>query len=250
MTECKATENQVRREDKTSCDIARSVFEDERMYVRWHKSVGSVHLSEPFDEIEFAVVAAIEETNYVLAIALLGGPRNAQFLPRAWRNIPGDQRAECLTSVWYGNEGALGSGTALRLFREVREDLRETLGELPSSVTIHRGVNARDEAVALKRLKRISWTSNWAEAVWFARRFSTSRRKPFIGQAVVSREHVLAFLKGREEDEVIVDPAGLSDMTVRPFTDSDCTLAERRELHRHKRRFERLFAQRKATLAC
>jgi hypothetical protein len=58
----------------------------------------------------------------------------------------------------------------------------------------------------------ISWTLKRECAVWFARRFSPWRRaaEPTVLRARVNPSRILAYLVGRDEAEVVLDPAGLA----------------------------------------
>lgn len=60
-----------------------------------------------------------------------------------------------------------------------------------------------------KRGKGMSWTIDKAKAEWFAKRYSMikGRGQPKLASGVVNKTDILAFFNGREESEVVVDPA-------------------------------------------
>lgn len=75
---------------------------------------------------------------------------------------------------------------------------------LPDKVTIYRGCS-------LKRLRGLSWTTDLAVAAGFAlghRGIATP--SPVVAQAVVSKVELLCVHTGRQESEVLIDPASIA----------------------------------------
>ncbi|MDF1593080.1 MAG: hypothetical protein P1P89_16315 [Desulfobacterales bacterium] len=83
-----------------------------------------------------------------------------------------------------------------------RNKLMEAGDPLPGSgpFTVYRGVAGKGPA---RRLRGISWTSDFDKAVWFARRFERFLNKPMVYETVVQREQVLAYNNSRNESEFL-----------------------------------------------
>lgn len=87
------------------------------------------------------------------------------------------------------------------------EDERAALAALPDMVTIYRGV-AHEDAMA-----GLSWTTDRAKALWFARRykFKGDDYDPYLVRAKVAKANILAYFLGRGESEVVVLPRHLTE---------------------------------------
>lgn len=66
--------------------------------------------------------------------------------------------------------------------------------------TVYRGVAGNGSA---KRKRGISWTANFDQAVWFAERFAMLIEKPMVYETIVNREHILAYVNDRNEQEFL-----------------------------------------------
>jgi len=89
------------------------------------------------------------------------------------------------------------------------------LHELPAEFPIYRGfIGNRGEG--------LSWSLDRAKAEWFARRFSilTELGQPRLMTGVIKKKDVLAYFDGREEKEIVVDPAKVHSMKVEKVTPS------------------------------
>ena len=90
----------------------------------------------------------------------------------------------------------------LDLFRKSKqeemmtEDEIETLRSLPETVSVYRGVTSYNAG----KVKALSWTLDQKVAQWFANRFGENGT---VYEAEISKEHILALFKGRNEWEVI-----------------------------------------------
>lgn len=84
------------------------------------------------------------------------------------------------------------------------EDEIETLRSLPETVSVYRGVTSYNAG----KVKALSWTLDQKVAQWFANRFGENGT---VYEAEISKEHILALFKGRNEWEVIVEPDHLLD---------------------------------------
>lgn len=86
------------------------------------------------------------------------------------------------------------------------EDEIETLRSLPETVSVYRGVTSYNAG----KVKALSWTLDQKVAQWFANRFGENGT---VYEAEISKEHILALFKGRNEWEVIVEPDHLLQLS-------------------------------------
>ncbi len=75
------------------------------------------------------------------------------------------------------------------------EDERTALSGMPELVEVWRGAGRK------RYPKGLSWTTNRAQAEWFAHRYSSN--EPVLVRGLVRRQDVLAFFIEREEDEIV-----------------------------------------------
>lgn len=88
-----------------------------------------------------------------------------------------------------------------------REEL-DVLSSLPQRVNIYRG------AVRRKGESGLSWTLDRGRAAWFSRRFALDGEEPVVLEGRVNRAEIIAFLTGRNEDEVLVLPEAVQVVDV------------------------------------
>ncbi len=83
-----------------------------------------------------------------------------------------------------------------------KEVLLQTGDPLPDGAPyrLFRGVAGNGRA---RRKGGISWTADFDRAVWFAKRFSAFLKKPMVYEAIVEREHVIAYDNSRQEQEFL-----------------------------------------------
>jgi len=123
---------------------------------------------------------------------------------------------ELLGKVWSDTENLWQIYFISRLLRSPRgsrermmdEKERAFLAKLPDQFMIYRGhhtVNRRG----------YSWTLSYNKAKWFAHRF---QRAGHVAIASVRKEHVIAYLGGRNELEIVVDPANIEFKTLRKLS--------------------------------
>jgi hypothetical protein len=113
-----------------------------------------------------------------------------------------DQFRVILLSAWQDTElPHRNYRLALRVFRAAGfvTDSPARWAALPDPLEVWRGTNHL-------RPKGISWTIDPRRAVWFARRFA-SEGPGHLLQGRILKRHVHAFCDGRDENEVVVDPA-------------------------------------------
>jgi hypothetical protein len=99
----------------------------------------------------------------------------------------------------------------LDLLRHHRADLAARLPDLPPRAAIYRGCSA-------ERVRGVSWTPSEPVAQEFARGHRMIRvPNPVVARAEIDRVNVFAVINVRDEDEVILDPDWLQNLTVVPF---------------------------------
>jgi hypothetical protein len=123
-----------------------------------------------------------------------------------------DEWRELAPMLWMDAEpGGRQRGAWLTLLRIAHDRvglLRDEQGEqLPEGdVEIYRGVSGAPRPGCRSGL---SWTLDIERARWFAIRFAVVHGNPRVYSATVDSQAVLAFLTGRHEREVVVDPHDL-----------------------------------------
>lgn len=85
------------------------------------------------------------------------------------------------------------------------EDDRKVLDSLPDYFPIYRGTS---EGLP----PGLSWTINRERAEWFARRFIRAGKKPFLLSGFVAKGDVIAYLGGRNEEEIVTRFQAIQDI--------------------------------------
>ena len=83
------------------------------------------------------------------------------------------------------------------------EDEQKQYSDLPEEITVYRGIRGRGS------LKALSWTTDVAQAEWFAKRWDKNGK---VYSATVDKEDVLAVFASRGESELVVDYTELRDI--------------------------------------
>ncbi|MFY0733730.1 hypothetical protein [Aurantimonas sp. NFXS3] len=91
---------------------------------------------------------------------------------------------------------------------------RRALRKMPSEFTVYRGVSAVDHMEAEEAAFGLSWTTQQSKAEWFARRFALDDSQAFVIEATISKKAVIAYLTGREESEILIDPDNIYEMKI------------------------------------
>ena len=92
----------------------------------------------------------------------------------------------------------------IRLFRSadkktlLTDEEREVFNNLDESIEIYRGVTTK----GLNAAKGLSWTLSIEKARYFANRF---KRGGYVYKAHINKEHILAYITDRSEDEIVAD---------------------------------------------
>lgn len=140
------------------------------------------------------------------------------------RHLDGPQYWELLGSVWSDTENAWQNieawREALTADAEGREmmsdedvrcvfDLPPEKGGLAPTTRIYRGYRF-DGA-----LQGYSWTLDKARAKWFARRLrQDDHPSPKVASGFVAREHVIAYITGRDEQEIVTLPEHVTEIEI------------------------------------
>jgi hypothetical protein len=114
-----------------------------------------------------------------------------------------------LSSVWTDSEninqngkewaGLLGSNRPGREAMMTKADLK-VFNALPSHIEVFRGSCKRDPYP-------FSWTTSREKAEWFAKRQMSIRNQTgVVHEMIVQKEQVLAYIGGRNENEIVVLP--------------------------------------------
>lgn len=139
------------------------------------------------------------------------------FLKYAETYLSGKDLAEILADMWVRIEAPnsdpnLGKKQLLSLFKKAEPEFLMTekeysaFKELDDTVTVYRGVTSHNA----KNVKALSWTLSYDTADWFAHRFDENG---MVYEAQIDRSHIYAYFNRRNENEVIVDPKYLTDIT-------------------------------------
>ena len=157
-------------------------------------------------------------------------PRNRltlfiENLPTSGSSFPDKHFWRMLGEIYTQGEGTWNvRGIYAILFKANRSDRhhvmtideRKALAKLPEVITVHRGF-------ALRNRKGLSWTLGRAKAEWFARRQALflSKKKGVrarVVSGVCSRADVIAYFTGRKEEEILVDPAMVTNQKISMLT--------------------------------
>lgn len=93
--------------------------------------------------------------------------------------------------------------------------MKDRLRTAAGALTVYRGVGKEGNP------KGMAWTLSRKTAEWFARRFGGKDVDGWVYTARIPSFGILAYLTGRGEDEVVVDPSMLEDVTVVPVFPED-----------------------------
>lgn len=159
---------------------------------------------------DFAMAVAMYERPYRMRALL--GYRDRLSGPKLWKLV---------AEVYADSENIREHREEwLALFIDAmphREDLmtaaeRNHLAGLPDEITIYRGIRSAEHA---KGALGFSWTLDADRGCWFAKRFPSSEREGYLLTATVARADVIAYWRGRGEDEVIVLPSSVRNLHAR-----------------------------------
>ena len=81
---------------------------------------------------------------------------------------------------------------------------------LPEEVMIYRGGHKKNNSKAL------SWTVDYNQALWFAKRFDNNG---YVLQATIKKDDIIAYFDERNEKELIVDFNKIYDLKYKKIMD-------------------------------
>ena len=191
-----------------------NLLEDEHARRDWQKQMEKqIELARSAFHIHFMIAKP-----YRLAFLKYARP----FLSRA-------DFSEILSDAWIRSEYPsydpnVNQSEQLAMFRAadpavlMDEDEYETFSSLEDSITVYRGVTSYNA----ENVKALSWTLNYDTAVWFAHRFGEDGT---VYEAQVAKKHILALFNSKSEQEVIVDPQHLIEISEAQVMDDGLSLS-------------------------
>jgi len=151
-------------------------------------------------------------------LALVEKPYRLEAFLEIRARLTDAQYWKCLELVWTMSESLNPEiDTWIELFRSQRRyrpllmdrKERHAFESLPDELTVYRGYQDGE----YDHLFGLSWTLSKPQAAWFAHRFDHNG-KPTVAKARCKRADVFCYLNGRQEQEIVVDPARLTDVQV------------------------------------
>lgn len=180
-----------------------------------HPLVFSIMHSEEFNHyVNQSLVAkkevlkrALEEKDWDQAIFIFEKPYRLQKTVEYGHLMDEKSYWNCVRHSWLASENVFENKDILhKLFRLptktplydlMEQEDRETFEKFPETMYIYRGCQSINK-------HGWSWTTNFGKAKWFAKRWNLASQ--VLLKAKVNKEKVLAYLNGRSEDEIIVEP--------------------------------------------
>ena len=174
--------------------------------------------------------AALKEKNWSQWIGLHERPFRLDALLYIAEDVPVKAYWKVLKHVWLDTEGpSVNQDIWLQLFtrrypgrRKIMTGKeRRTLNNASETneINIYRGYG-EDPNDSIDRKNGLSWTLSYEKAEWFAKRFMTdvgaaldreleTNTKAMIAEAICKKDDVIAYVDGRQEQEIIIDPANI-----------------------------------------
>lgn len=157
---------------------------------------------------------------------LITKPYLLGFLKYAKPYLSTEDFTQLLADVWIRSESPnddpnLSKTKLLAMFKVADPNIlmddeeRSRLQSLEDPVTVYRGVTSYNA----KNVKALSWTLDENVAQWFAHRYG---EQGTVYQAQIRKGDIYAIFTGRNESEVIVDPAQL--VNIEPVQDLNMDL--------------------------
>jgi hypothetical protein len=169
---------------------------------------------------EKKVQELLAKGDFYMAIATHERPFRAHAFLEYEPQMPDRQYWESLAYVWMDSEKPGVNKELFLLWFESTRPERESLMEpseheefaaMPDPIPVYRGHVARK---GRKHTSGLSWTTDRDKAVWFAKRFKhLGLGKPMLTTGLARKQDVLAYFTGREESEIVIDPAKVSGRT-------------------------------------
>ena len=153
--------------------------------------------------------------NYLQFLHMIRPPYLPAFFKYTEKYLSKEDFSRFLGSMWtlveFPNaDPTVSPAEFVRYFQQADKEILMDEGDykrylsLSDELTVYRGVKPKGEVLAL------SWTLSKKKAEWFANRFQSDGT---VYRAKIPKEHVLAYLNCRSEQEVVVNYRKLFDIT-------------------------------------
>lgn len=179
-----------------------NLLEDETALQAWRQRMGEqIDDAKSAFHIHMMVTKPYRMTFLKYAKPFLSKQDFSKILGDAW-----------MRSEYPGFDPDVSQQEQLAMFRDadpavlMDEDEYERFCSLEEPVTVYRGVTSYNA----DHVKALSWTLNYDTAIWFAHRFGETGT---VYEAQIAKTHILAYLNGRNEQEVVVDPQHLIEIS-------------------------------------
>lgn len=164
-----------------------------------------------------AVEKAIAEKDFNRAIWWYERPYRMQTFIELMDEMSHEEYWDILGSIWTDSENLWQYNSFLGMLLHSKrpgrehmmdEEERTFLSALPDEFSIYRGHQGK------RNRNGWSWSLSYGKAKWFGFRFS--QKGAAVARATVKKSDVIAYLDGRNEFEIVVDPACLEISPVKP----------------------------------
>ena len=174
-----------------------------------------VRNEKDLEDIRQNIIKTIDTvTGYLQFIHIIRPPYLPAFFKFTRRFLNAYDYSSFLGSMWtiveFPNvDDNITASEFVKIFRRadkallMDEDEQKQYSALPEEITVYRGIRGRGS------LKALSWTTDMAQAEWFAKRWDKNGK---VYSATVDKEDVLAVFTSRGESELVVDFTELSDI--------------------------------------
>lgn len=179
------------------------------------------NLEEQRNKVYGKMMQRLEKTPDIMTLMMfIQSPYRIQLLLSLEEYMTRKQFSIQVISIWTHTEFPHQNGqkTMVSMFDKTErrylmtESDRQAYDSLPDLVVVYRGL----QRGAIKR--GLSWTVNLRMAGWFADRFD---RKGDILVATIPKDRIYAFVSGRNEDEIILNPLYLRCVRVLDRSEPD-----------------------------
>lgn len=182
--------------------VQANLLEDKEELQKWRR-----HMVEQVDCSESAFHIHLMVTK----------PYRLAFLKYAQPYLSQKNFSEILNDAWVCSENPnsdpnVSQKELIAMFRAAEptelmaEDEYLKFRQLDDTVTVYRGVTEYNA----DKVKALSWSLEYEKAEWFAHRFGENGK---VYEAQIAKEHILAYFNNRNEQEVIVDPKQLMEIS-------------------------------------
>jgi hypothetical protein len=175
-------------------------------------------LNKMYEQKLAAIAEAERDGNWHRYVFMHERPYRLDAFEDAIEEMDDSKYWDLLSDIWIDSENIWqNESTWVELLQSDRsgreemmsDDERARFDALPDTFTVHRGFayDGRDRA--------LSWSLSETRAEWFAGRFAKDDNEPRVATGTVSKADALAFLGARNEDEIIILPGDVRNITIR-----------------------------------